>query len=206
VERVAVDGREATREELLQAKPAEPPAPPPPVVPAKNKFRGVMAHAPIEEAPPIAPRQTVRSIAADVLLANWDNDIEQDGLRLTVYPRDRAGEPVVAGGALEVELFAPEIRDFNAAPHGRGATLERIGRWTVNVSAADWTGQGLTYELPFQAIHPQFDREIGYWGVVDVRLIVPGDGVFETRLDYVRIRPFSPLLEYYGRGLRRRNN
>jgi hypothetical protein len=42
-------------------------------------------------------------------------------------------------------------------------------------------------------VQPEFDLDWIGVGLVHVRLVVPGDGVFEDSLDGLRIRPYAPL-------------
>jgi hypothetical protein len=181
------------KELALAAAPVEEPAPSP-----VKSLLGVLAHAAPSAPAGDAARQPVRSIRAGAYLSNWDGGVLQDGLVVEVQPITRGGGMAAVDGTLEVELFAPQIRRFQDAPRNRGATLEPIGRWTMAVSAADFTARGFAAELPFQAIQPQTDQNILPWGMVHVKLSVPGDGVFETTLEYVRVRPWAPLRDFYG--------
>ncbi len=146
----------------------------------------------------------VRSFAFDAYHANWDADVESDGLVLIVYPLAADGLLVPVSGSLEVELIAPEVRRFQDAPQGRGLTLERIGQWTVAIAPEDFTPSGIRVELPFQALHPEFDTKILPHGLVHARLVVPGDGTFDSTADFIRIRPWSPLRDKYWRDTGRR--
>ncbi len=168
------------------------------------KWRGVFAHASSSADTTIAPLPQVRSLAIDVMAANWDNDIETDGLVIVVYPLDADGQIVPVTGTIEVELIAPEVRRFQDAPNGRGLTLERIGQWTSAISPDDFASRGARIELPFQALHPEFDTRILPQGLVHARLVVPGQGTFDTSAELIRIRPWSPLRDKYWRDTGRR--
>ena len=50
---------------------------------------------------------------------------------------------------------------------------------------------GAVFKLPFQGAHPEFDLNIGPFGLVHARLNVPGNGSFETSRSMVRIRQYS---------------
>lgn len=175
------------------------PAAPPPEQPVQPlpRWRGAFASPaplPVKELVPLPP---VRSIAIDASYANWDADVEADGLVLTIYPLAADGMIVPVDGALEVELLAPELRRFIDAPQGRGLTIERIASWTQALHAADFGAGGMRVELPFQALHPEFDTKVLPHGLVHARLTVPGQGVFDTTADFVRLRPWSPLRDNY---------
>jgi hypothetical protein len=168
------------------------------------KWRGVFAapaapeQAATESAPP------VRSLAVDAFHANWDSDVESDGLVVVVYPLDGYGQVTPVEGTLEVEVVAPEVRRFQDAPHGRGLTLERIAQWTVAIHAEDFTSGGARVQLPYQAIHPEFDWKTLPQGLVHARLTVPGQGTFDATVDWVRLRPWSPLRDKMWRDTGRR--
>jgi hypothetical protein len=151
------------------------------------------ASAALGMAPP------VQSVTFDAHVANWNAGVEVDGLLLHIYPIDGSGRLVAVDAVLDVDLFAPRRRDFNGSPHGRGVVVEPVGRWSKALSADDFTDQGAVVRLPFQAIHPEFDRDTGRFGLVHVRLVAPGHGVFEDSRDAVRIRPFSPLRDHLER-------
>jgi hypothetical protein len=139
----------------------------------------------------VAPH--VSSIAIDPRLANWDGDVETDGLLIDVMPLDAEGYLVAASGLVEVELFAQQRRVFHHAPRSRGETLERVERWTASVEAEGFGPSGIRLKLPFGAVHPEFDLDWNAVGLVHVKFTAPGHGIFEDSRDAVRIRPFAPL-------------
>ena len=112
----------------------------------------------------------VRSLAIDVRVGEWDNDVDVDGLVLDVYPLDAAGEMVPVNGTLEVNLT---VENTGVPRHGHWSPFEQMGRWTRRVRLADFGPFGARYRLPFQAVHPEFDLQWASYGVVRVRLGVP---------------------------------
>jgi len=135
----------------------------------------------------------VTSVTFDARLANWDGDVETDGLILDVLPISADGYATPTGGTVEIELFAPQKRVFQDAPKSGGDTLERVERWTRTVDLADFGPNGARLKLPFGAVHPEFDLDWIGVGLVHVRLVVPGEGVFDDSVDGLRIRPYAPL-------------
>jgi len=129
----------------------------------------------------------------DTYLVNWDADVEPDGLVVHLFPLNGSGHGVAVHGSLQVELMAPVATSFDAVPRGRGWQMRRIGYWSRQVDPVDFGASGAVYRLSFQAQDPQFDRAIDRYGLVHVRLAVPGEGVFDHSEDAVRIRPFSPV-------------
>jgi hypothetical protein len=171
---------------------------------AQPQWRGVFAIAEASADAPTIPLPQVRSVDIEAFHANWDADVESDGLVVIVYPLDADGQIVPVSGSLEVELIAPEVRRFQDAPQGRGLTLERIGQWTAAIHPQDFSASGYRVELPFQALHPEFDTKILPHGLVHARLVVPGQGTFDATEEFLRIRPWSPLRDQYWRDTGRR--
>ncbi len=154
----------------VQPKPLQPASPPP-------------APAP----PPVA------SLAMEAALANWDADVETDGLAIWLRLLDEEGFETRAAGTLEVELLAPRIRKYHEAPQSRGYSVDLIERWSVQFAAEKFRGGQVLVRLPLGAIHPEFDRGVDALGLVHARLAVPGQGVFEQSVDGVSLRTFSPV-------------
>lgn len=150
---------------------------------------------PIEEKPSLPPDRVI-SISCDALLANWDADVEADGLVIHLQPIDAWQEMAVASGTLEVELYTLQARVFHHASNSRGRSVEPIVRWSQAVNVSDYRNRGAFIQLPFQAAHPEFDDSLGTYGLVHIKFSVPGSGVFEQTIDGVRIRPWSPIRDY----------
>jgi hypothetical protein len=153
-------------------------------------------------APPASRRACtvptrVTSIFVDACVANWDRDVENDGLIVSVIPVNAYGQAVAVSGSLQVYLIGPRLRRFQDAPRSRGSKLDRLGRWVKAVHACDFYEGGFAYRLPFQATHPEFDNRLGSHAMVNVKLTIPGSGTFERTIDYVRIQPFSPIRDYH---------
>ena len=135
----------------------------------------------------------IRTVEFDAYLANWDADVEADGLIVHVLPLDEYGGPVVAEGTIDVTLLAFQRRDLDQAVRSRGESIERIGQWTRRLDAESIGPHGAVFKLPYQAIHPEFDTVQAPLGIVNLRLAAPGHGVFEDSLDDVRIRRYSAV-------------
>lgn len=145
---------------------------------------------PAVRSTPYQERKTprVRSLAMDALVANWDADVEVDGLLVHVYPLDADGAVVPVRGSLEVDLRG---QWHNAVP--RPQSFLGLGRWTRQVRFEDFGPRGAVYRLPFQGVHPEFDPAVAPHGAVHARLSVPGQGTFETTESTVRIRPYGAV-------------
>jgi hypothetical protein len=51
--------------------------------------------------------------------------------------------------------------------------------------------------LGFQAIRPEFQRDLGTHGLVVAQLVVPGQGTFMASSDMVRLWPYSSVRDRY---------
>lgn len=134
----------------------------------------------------------VRSLEIEARAANWDADVEADGLIIDVYPRDAAGAIVPVHGVLEVDLVGERTGVVRL-----GQPLRRVGRWTRQVRPTDFSSGGARYRLPFQSVHPEFDLEWAPYAAVHARLNVPGHGVLETTESAVRVRAYSPIRDRF---------
>jgi hypothetical protein len=137
-------------------------------------------------ASPAATSPRVAYIDVDAFVANWDGDVEADGVVAYVMPVDRDGNYVAVSGNLVVELFGERPKTPPA-----GEKFPRLGRWSRNVTPADFGPRGAVFHLKFQAVHPDFDRRVTAYGLLHARLNVPGSGTFENSVATLRIKPYS---------------
>lgn len=133
----------------------------------------------------------VRSLAIDAWAANWDGDVEVDGVVVDVRPLGASGAVVPVHGTLEVNLIG--WRTGRTRPN---QPPMRLGRWTRSVRVEQIGPSGAEYKLPFQGIHPEFDLQWASCGTVHARLSVPGQGTFDATESTVRIRPYSALRDH----------
>lgn len=149
---------------------------------------------------------TTQNVQFDAYVVNWDGDVETDGLLINVRPLDETGRVVPVKGHLEAELFVEKSVSYRNAPRFGGSTaayrrgltrpagrIDRAGRWVRQVTPVDIAADGAWYKLPFQATHPDFDAAVENNGLVHVRLVVPGCGVYDASLDVTRLRAYSPI-------------
>ena len=177
---VSLDELRALAEKIKTSAPVQRPAAPPP------------PHLPMTAAERAVPSQ-VAAIHFDAAIANWDPDVESDGLLLRLMPSDNNGQLTAASGNVEVELFASQRRTFHHAPQSGGYSTERIGHWTVPVVRDAFGENGIALRLPFQAMHPEFRHDLHWYGLVHVRFTVPGSGVFEHSQDALALQPYTPV-------------
>jgi hypothetical protein len=140
----------------------------------------------VRAEPPELPR--VRSLAIDAAVANWDADVEVDGLVVHVYPLDEGGRLIPARGTLQFDLTGQREGEFR-----HWQAFSPLGQWTEQARAEDYGPQGVVYRLPFRGIHPEFDLAVAPHAALHARLSVPGLGTFETTESMLRIRPYSAV-------------
>lgn len=152
-----------------------------------------------EHVPPPAPMavcdpgavRRVRSLAIEAGVANWDADVEVDGLVVDVFPLDADGAVVPVNGTIQIDLTG-----WQGGVIQREQPFTRLGHWTRQVRMVGADACDARYRLPFQSEHPEFDLEWLPHGLVHARLTVPGHGVFETTASTVRIRPYSAARDH----------
>ncbi len=132
--------------------------------------------------------EPVCSVNIEAAVANWDADVENDGILVYVRPLDCTGNLVPASGTLEVELVG-EGPGNPSLPE----TFPTLARWVQMLRAEELTPRGYAFRLPFQAIHPEFNLQVGPAGLVHVQLAVPGQGVFEATTNTISVRPINPF-------------
>ena len=130
----------------------------------------------------------VRQIHIDVQLGQWDADVEVDGLTVHLFALADDYSSLSVAGTLEATLLGRRL-----ASRQHTEQFPEIGRWTLNVLPGDFGPAGAIYHLPFQATHPDFDFTLVGTGLLNAKLILPGQGTFEASADHLRIRPYSPL-------------
>jgi len=187
---------EQVRTDAIAANAALPPKPKMPLAkraveggPSRGSFQ-TWNIRPTSAEEPVEPRQPVRSISFDAYLANWDADVEADGLYLSLSALDGTGFTTPVDGTLEVELIGDR-----RPPLTRGNAFPVLGRWSRQVTAAEMENSGGYYRtrLEFQALDPEYNLWINTHSLVHVRFSVPGDGAFEASVDGVRMRGFTPV-------------
>jgi hypothetical protein len=197
VVRVRVADRDLSGEQLRQiVKTVKPEAPAPNTTAAgpnsitikgaadSRRFLSVTDTAP--RKPPETPR--VRALAIEAAVANWDADVEVDGLLVHIYPLDDSGAVVPVRGMVQFDLTGQREGVFR-----RQQPFATLGQWSYPVHVEDFGLQGAVYRLPFQGVHPEFDLTVAPHGALHARLSVPGQGTFEATESMLRIRPYSAV-------------
>ena len=126
-----------------------------------STFAG-LAHGALADSPQVS------SIEVDAFAANWDRDVETDGIVVRVTALDRQGRSVRVDGSLEVELVASRPVAMTTRGYARGRDLGpafvRIGRWTRKLESTTHPDGVAEFRLPFRAASPDVDLDLGSLG------------------------------------------
>lgn len=133
------------------------------------------------------PNPRVEAMQISARLANWDQDVAEDGLLVELVPYDSYGNPIACDGVVDFTL-----RAWKASARGSGLGTH-TERWSKAVRAADFESGSVFFRLPFRAIEPHQSSEWWAHGALEARLTVPGSGVVQRTLADLRLRQFEPV-------------
>ena len=140
-----------------------------------------------QEALRPAPRDALpQSLSIEAEAANWDSDVESDGLLVHILPIDADGYITPTHGMLEVELVGQQ-----RATRSIGQPTVQLARWAQMLEPRQFGPDGAVIKLPFGSIHPEFDTRLRPVALVHARLAVAGNAVLEASTSAVRVRPYS---------------
>lgn len=121
-----------------------------------------------------AGQASVRSIAFETAIANWDSDPAIDGMLLTLYPLDQQRRFTPAKGVVYATLHTWE-RDQAQTK------LVPTERWSEHVLSENVFADGVEIQLPFRKLRNEKERFLRDSGLLRVRYSVPGMGSFQTQ-------------------------
>jgi len=162
-----------------------------PTPPVAQSTRSTSSRPAITTIEPGRGKTPPKSLAIDAWVANWDSDVEVDGVVVEVRPLDARGAIAPVHGTLEVDLIG--WRTGRTRPDRAPI---RLGRWTRSVRPDDFASPGTAYRFAFRSVHPEFNLRWAPYATVHARLSVPGRGVFDATSSDVRIRPYSALRDH----------
>ncbi|MAT72334.1 MAG: hypothetical protein CMJ58_22760 [Planctomycetaceae bacterium] len=142
--------------------------------------------APSAASPALPDRVVVRSLEVAAGVANWDADPQIDGLELCLSPRGEHGEAIGIGGIVRVELH---VETGGKWPSNRRFAIAE--RWQVEVAAEEFGPDGAVVRLPFERLQPELRSEFPPLGVLQVRYLVPGEGVVDATISDLPLAPPS---------------
>lgn len=175
---------------------------------APDVFRSLITPASFEPAPAIEattvpcascdpaetrsnrqPTTVVRSLDIRAVVANWDSDVEPDGLLVEVIPRDEWGDLASVHGQIAFTLIGentPYDPQDVFQPRPRYPELTRSSNL---VRESDFSEGAPVYRVPFGVAHPDFRFDVANEAVLTASLSVPGQGVFRASDDGINLRP-----------------
>lgn len=155
----------------------------------ERPYHALVAPAPGRLSHGRAPRvRSVQIVAA--CLANFDRDVEPDGLQIALAALDEHGAPVAVRGNLTAQLVGE--RRPALAPHRTFGVLQR---WSETVQPTDFIDGVAMFELPFRRTAPEWEFELTPDGLVNVTLGAYGEGNFAASAP-VLLREFNPLRDH----------
>lgn len=157
--------------------------PPQKVAPSPNRAFPQQPRGPVFVRP-----QDFRVAALEIYasVANWDNDPEDDGLLVTIYPTTANGQLRPIDGQLNLKLFGRVNQPSLIRRH-----FPELTRGSLRVRAADFGPDGATYKFHFRNFHPEKNLDIDVFGLLSGRLVVAGHGTFDASDANVRLRRLS---------------
>lgn len=134
------------------------------------------------------PARRVRTVEiVSACLANFDRDVEPDGLAIWIAALDDTGAPVAVRGNLTARLYG-ELRPGSV----REVTFGALDEWTRPVAASNFENGVATYELRFRRTAPEWQFELLPDALIEVSLLAFGEGHFSASAPVV-VRAFNPL-------------
>lgn len=133
--------------------------------------------APARSMAPVAETRSVKSLAMEAFLANFDSDAAPDGLEVAVAALDGEGRPVHVRGNLAVRLWGER------EPHGPRGSQSRfveLERWNQPVERDDFDHGVAVYHLRFRTVRPELELDIWPEAAVNARLSAHGQGVYQA--------------------------
>ena len=215
VVRATIAGRELSSEDMRRSIDTWKSTRPSPITPPEKsaaspaKTSDVIAHDQDDShaqraAQALSSRPSVVAIEVDAAVANWDADVEVDGIVLRLTARDAHGNQVQVAGVVDAKLHAERFVRAGDVPGRNGRTVQLLGHWRRSIQAGRAGRDSIVLRLPFEAVHPEFQLDVAAFGLLQVQLTAPGQGVFHATVRDVRIRPFSMVRDEIQHATQRR--
>jgi hypothetical protein len=131
----------------------------------------------------------VRSVDIRATVANWDSDVEPDGLLVEVFPRDAGGELAPVDGQMSFTLIGEHTPSDPEDLFQPRARYPEIGRSSELVRRSDFAGGAAVYKVPFRVARPDDRFDLAPHAVLTATLGVPGQGAFHASDDWIDLRP-----------------
>jgi hypothetical protein len=109
-----------------------------------------------------------------------------------VRPLDATGRIGPISGQIELTLYGQDIRRSNVLDL-QPPPFPVLGRRSFQVRSSEFREDGVVVELPYAQRNPEFDLHIFPEGLLQARLGVPGQGVFDAADAWVFLRPPSVI-------------
>ncbi len=191
IDRVMMDGLDVSIEELRSKVHQLASTYQPPNWLPREDLAGRMAGNDFSE--PGLSHHRIADAQLSVSLMATGAEPDPDTLLLTIVLLDEQRNAVQATAGITIDLYAPVIHDFVAVPRGNGAVWEKVASWRATLQRQPPAALGRTLVLPLSALRIERRQLAGPFGYIRIRIVVPGQRVFERRLDWVPLKPIIPF-------------
>lgn len=128
-------------------------------------------------------------VVADAWLSQTNPATSGEQLQVRVSAIDLDGNPVPVDGTAEIRFITAAAGNYVRDSGAIGHNPVELGRWTQRLSPQSQpSGVG-----SWRFDTPRAGAGGSAYGMLTVRLVVPGSGVFETVVDGIRRRNFRPV-------------
>lgn len=141
---------------------------------------------------------SVRSLQFFTQPANWDDDVEIDGLLIHVRPVDASGRMVAINGTLDVKLMGlTQALGGHVQQDRSPVDFPVLETWSQPLRRSHFTSEGAVYRLEFRRYRPERDVDVEPVGLTNARLTIPGVGTFAATEDVTLLRPYSQIRDLH---------
>lgn len=154
------------------------------------------SHSQSPAAPP--PATWIRDVRLSAELASLGSDQDPDTIVLELCPLDREGHPAQMTATVDVVLLAAVNHDFASVPLARGMLWQPVRSWHFQLLAHPSQQGRYVLDLPIEKLAIDRQRLASVYGIIQVRIAIPGQRVLERRLDWVPIEPVRPWQHVWG--------
>lgn len=131
----------------------------------------------------------IASIAVDAWLSQTNPAASGEQLQVRVSAIDLDGNPVPVDGTAEIRFITAAAGNYVRDSGAIGHNPVELGRWTQRLSPQSQPSGVGSWRFDI----PRAGAGGSAYGMLTVRLVVPGSGVFETVVDGIRRRNFRPV-------------
>lgn len=134
---------------------------------------------------------SVKSVQFDAYVANWDSDVEADGLIVHIRPIDAHGRVVAVNGQVDFKLIGQRFNRGVWRHRSDEIAFPQLESWSQQISKKDFGPDGAAVKLIFRKLRPEKNIHLAPVALLTGSLGVSGVGKFHASVPEVDIRPLS---------------